>query len=229
MTTENKTPHYLGHRKRLKDKYKSSGLDSWHDYEALEYALSYAIPRKDTKPVSKELISRFKNISGVLNAGLSELKQINGISEHTALFIRLLRDIAKIYLKQGMHKKDLISSPDIAIDYLKTALKGSKDEEFHILFLDKKNHLICAEISQIGTVDKSVVYPRKIVERALHHHAVGVIAAHNHPGGSIKPSASDKEVTTMLEKALKTVDICLLDHIIISGSGYFSFKENGLI
>ncbi len=226
----NKTskPHYLGHRKRIKEKYKTAGLNGWLDYEVLELALSYAIPRKDTKPIAKELLSKFKSINGVLDADRKELEKVWGISEHTALFLGFLKDIAILYLEKGLYNKDLVSSPDVVYDYLKASLKGTVDEEFKAMFLNSRNRLLAVETIQTGTVNKSVVYPRKIAERALYNRASGVIIAHNHPGGSLNPSEDDCRVTKAIKDALKTVDIVLLDHILIGGDSYFSFRENSL-
>lgn len=222
-------PSYLGHRQRIKDKYKKSGIDGWLDYEIMELVLSYSIARKDTKLVAKELLSRFKTISGVLDADSRELNSISGISEHTTLFLNLLKDIAILYLENGLHNKDLLSSSEVVFDYLKASLKGSTDEEFKTLFLNGRNQLLSVETLQSGTVNRSVVYPRKIVERALYHHAVGVIIAHNHPAGTLKPSKEDCAVTKSVKDALETVEISLLDHIIIGGNDYFSFNSKGLI
>jgi DNA repair protein RadC len=220
---------YIGHRKRIKDKYTKNGLNGWLDYEVLELALSYTIARKDTKPIAKELISRFKTINGVLDADSKEIKSITGISEHTALFLKLLKDIAVLYLEKNLHNKNLLSSSEEVFNYLKGSLKGCTDEQFRTLFLDCRNQLIDSEILQIGTVNRSVVYPRKIVERALYHHAVGVIIAHNHPAGTLEPSREDCQATKAIKSALETVDIKLLDHIIIGGNNYFSFNQKGLL
>ena len=222
-------PSYIGHRRRIKDKYKKSGIDGWLDYEVLELVLSYAVARKDTKPIAKELMTRFKTINGILDADSKELKSISGISEHTTLFLNLLKDIAILYLENGLHNKDLLSSPELVFDYLKASLKGCVDEEFKTLFLNGRNQLIAVETLQTGTVNRSVVYPRKLVERSLYHHAVGVIIAHNHPAGTLTPSKEDCALTKSVKDALKTVEISLLDHIIIGGNDYFSFSSKGLI
>jgi len=219
-------PNYIGHRQRIKAKYKESGIKGWLDYEVLELALSYAVPRRDTKPIAKELLSRFKTINAVLDADTKELTQISGISAHTALFLKLLKEVAILYLEKGLRKKDLLSSPDLVYDYLKASLKGAVDEEFKTLFLDNRNQLISTETLKTGTVNRSVVYPRKVVERALYNHAVGVIIAHNHPAGTLKPSEDDCAITKAIKSALKTVDITLLDHIIIGDNNYYSFKDN---
>lgn len=219
-------PSYIGHRKRIKDKYGKSGLNGWLDYEVLELALSYAVPRRDTKPIAKELLSRFKTINTVLDTDAQELKKISGISDHTALFLKLLKEIAILYLEKGLQNKDLLSSPAVVCDYLKASLKGSVDEEFKTLFLDGRNQLITVETLKTGTVNRSVVYPRKVVERALYNHAAGVIIAHNHPAGTLKPSEDDCTITKAIKDALKTVDITLLDHIIVGNNDYYSFRNN---
>jgi DNA repair protein RadC len=219
-------PSYIGHRQRIKTKYEKSGLNGWLDYEVLELVLSYAIPQKDTKSIARELLSRFKSINGILDADNRDLQSINGISKHTALFLNLLKDISVLYMEKRMFEKDLLSSPLIVYDYLKVSLKGLIDEGFKMLFLDNRNQLIAMETLKNGTVNQTIVFPRKIVERALYHHAVGVLIAHNHPSGSLEPSQEDQEVTKDIREALKTVDITLLDHIIIGGNEFFSFREN---
>lgn len=217
---------YLGHRQRIKEKYEKNGVAGWLDYEVLELALSYAIPRKDTKQIAKELLSRFKTINAVLDADRKDLVTITGVSEHTALFLKLLKDLAILYVENGIHNRDLLLSPQVVYDYLRVSLKGSPDEEFKILFLDSRNQLITVETFATGTVNRSVVYPRKVVERALYHHAVGIIIAHNHPAGTLQPSQEDREVTKAIKEALKTVEITLLDHIIIGNNDYYSFRNH---
>ncbi len=223
------TATYMGHRQRIKDKYKRSGIDGWLDYEVMELVLSYAIVRKDTKPIAKDLMARFKTISGVLDADSKELESVSGISEHTSLFLKLLKDITVIYFENNLYNKDLLSSPEAVFNYLKASLKGCADEEFKVIFLDNKNQLINIEVLQTGTVNESVVYPRKVVKRALHHHAAGVIVAHNHPAGTLKPSKEDCIVPQSIKNALQTVEIRLLDHVIISRNDYFSLQDKGLL
>jgi len=217
---------YIGHRQRIKTKYEKSGLNGWLDYEVLELVLSYSIPRKDTKSIARELLLRFKSINGVLDADNRDLQSINGISKHTVLFLNLLKDVSVLYMEERMFRRDLLSSPQVVYDYLKVSLKGLMDEGFKMLFLDNRNQLIAMETLKNGTVNQAIVFPRKIVERALYHHAVGVLIAHNHPSGSLEPSQEDQDVTKDIREALKTVDITLLDHIIIGGNEFFSFKEN---
>jgi len=221
-----KKPTYLGHRQRIKEKYENSGIPGCLDYEVLELALSYAIPRRDTKPIAKELLSKFKTINGVLDADRQDLMAIDGILTHTAVFLNFLKDVAILYAKNSLHNRDLLASPQVVYDYLRVSLKGAVDEKFKILFTDSQNQLITIETFETGTVNRSVVYPRKVIERALYNHAVGVIIAHNHPSGALHPSQDDREITKVIKEALKTVDITLLDHIIIGNNDYYSFRNN---
>ena len=181
-----------------------------------------------TKSIAKELLVRFKTLNGVLDADIKDLQGISGISKHSALFLKLLKDVSVLYSEKGLYNRDLLSSPRVVYDYLKVSLKGLVDEEFCMLFLNGRNQLIAQETLKTGTVNRAVVFPRKIVERALYHHAVSVIVSHNHPSGTLEPSVEDKDITLSIKNALKTVDIALLDHIIIGGNDFFSFKEKNI-
>ncbi len=228
MTLKSK-PDYLGHRQRLRERFKKTGFSGWHDYEMLELVLAYCIPRRDTKPVAKELLRKFKTIGAVFDTDEKELMEIDGIGSRSAVLLKVFREVATVYFESCLKKTDFLSSPKAVYDYLAVSLKGNREEEFKVIFLNSTNRTSGIETLQVGTVDKSAVYPRKVVERALKHNAVSVIIAHNHPGGSLKPSQDDVQITERLKQALETVDISLLDHVIISSEGYFSFKENGIL
>ena len=222
-------PDYLEHRKRLRTKFKETGLSGWQDYEILELILTYCVARIDTKPIAKALLRKFKTLGAVLDADEEDLQSVSGIGFRSAILLKLFREVGEIYLKSGLKKTDSVSSPGAVYDYLAVSLKGKKEEEFKVIFLNSANRPVETETVQVGTVDKSAIYPRKVVERALKCSAVSVIVAHNHPGGSLKPSEDDIQITEALKSALATVDISLLDHVIISGDGYFSFKEKGIL
>lgn len=220
---------YVGHRGRLKEKYRSAGIDGWHDYEVLELILTYALPRKDTKPLSRALLHHFKTINAVLETDTARLCEIPGISEHSALLLRLFRDVARRTLRAELEGRDLLSSPQAVADYLRSALGNSAVEEFHALYLDAANRLIKTERLQTGTVNRAAVYPRIVAERALRCHAVSCIIAHNHPAGTCTPSPEDRTVTEAVKRALETVEIGLLDHVLVTRAGHFSWKEKELL
>lgn len=229
MDTKKTEPHYTGHRKRLKSKFSASGFDNFADYEVLELALSFALPRKDTKPIAKQLIKKFGSLKQVFDAKEEDLMSIKGISEHSALFISFLKKFAGIYSYLDIKDAKALSSPETVVNYLISVMSGEKIEKFYAVLLNSGNKVIdCLEIEQ-GTVNKSVVIPRKIAEKALKFNASAVIIAHNHPGGTLKPSQQDIDATAAVKNALAAVDVALLDHIIVCVNDYFSFKEYNLI
>lgn len=228
MDTGNK-PHYLGHRQRLKTKFKEAGFNNFADYEILEYILTFALARKDTKPLAKELIKNFGSIKQVFDADIEALKKIRGISEHTALLISCFSRFAKMYSYMEIKEGGQLSSPKAVADYLISQFGGEKNEKFYAVLLNSGNKVIeCLEIEK-GTVNKSIVFPRKVAQAALSYNASAVIIAHNHPGGTLKPSQNDIDATTAVKNALHAVDVSLLDHIIVAGKNYLSLKEYNLI
>jgi len=221
---------YQGHRQRLLNKFLSADLSAFADYEILEFALIYALPRKDVKPIAKELLRKFGSLKGVVDANVSELIEIKGLKNYSAALLKLLRFFAVKYSSLEIKEKESLSSPENVVNYLKARLSGEKKEKFHAVFLNSSNKVLnFSEISK-GTINKSAVFPREIAEMALASKAASVIISHNHPAGSLTPSQNDAAVTQAVKNALKTLEIELLDHIIISSSGgYFSFKENGFL
>ncbi|MBI4824784.1 MAG: DNA repair protein RadC [Nitrospirae bacterium] len=222
-------PHYLQHRQRLRERFRTTGFDGFQDYEALELLLTYAIPRMDVKPLAKELISRFGSFSSALDASRDELAEVKGIKENTAVLLSVVKECARLYLKEGLKKKKHITSTRELLDYCKLTMSGLKDEQFMAIFLNSQNEVIADEVIQEGTVNQSVVYPRKVMERAIYHKASSLIVVHNHPGGSSKPSAEDKRLTNQLIGAGRSLGINIHDHLIISKAGHFSFLEAGMM
>jgi DNA repair protein RadC len=222
-------PHYIEHRKRLRERFRRSGFEGFHDYEVLELLLTYAIPRLDVKPIAKELIFRFGDIQGVMDASFEELEKTKGMGENAATLLYLLKSCASIYLRQSVIKSKQVSGTAALLNYCRVEMKGLKDEQFRTIFLNSQNEIIGDEVIQEGTVDQSVVYPRKVMEKALHYKASAMILVHNHPSGSLKPSRDDINLTEALKRAAQSLQIQVHDHLIISKKGYFSFLEQGLL
>lgn len=220
-----------GHRERLRKRYIKSGLEGFNDYEVLELLLTYSIARKDVKPIAKELIEKFGTIDEIAKSDVKSLLEVDGIGEGSAVFLKLIGDIALTLYREKIEDKDIltIKSKNSLLSYLRGEIGYSPREEFKILFLDSSNKLIASEILFYGTIDKSAIYPREIVERVIKNRAKSVIFAHNHPSGSISPSKKDIELTQYMYDSLKLLEIRLLDHIIITKNSYFSFLEEGLI
>jgi len=223
------TPHYKDHRQRLKKKFAESGIDAFHDYEVLELLLSYAIPRKDVKPLAKELLREFGSLKGVVDAEAGSLEKINGISSHTAILIKLIKDMGTLYLKEKARDKPQITCTTELLNYCKTYMGGLKDEQFCVIYLDAQNKMTDIETIQEGIVNQAVVYPRKVLENALKQKASAIIMVHNHPSGHVKPSDADIRLTKTIQETARILDIIVHDHIIIGENRFFSFREEGLI
>ena len=220
-----------GHRERLRKRYIKSGLEGFNDYEVLELLLTYSIARKDVKPIAKKLIEKFGTIDEIAKSDVKSLLEVDGIGEGSAVFLKLIGDITLTLYREKIEDKDIltIKSKNSLLSYLRGEIGYSSREEFKILFLDSSNKLIASETLFYGTIDKSAIYPREIVERVIKNRAKSVIFAHNHPSGSISPSKKDIELTQYMYDSLKLLEIRLLDHIIITKNSYFSFLEEGLI
>lgn len=222
-------PHYIGHRDRLRRKFRKAGAEGMHDYELLELLLTYAIPRRDVKPIAKRLIERFKGITGVMNASQEELESVEGMGPISATLIRLVKELFGLYMAERIEGRDLLTSPQAVVDFARVKLAGLPHEAFMVIYLNTKNEVIECEVVHEGTVDRAIVYPRRIIESALSHHASGLILVHNHPSGYPEPSEDDRRLTRSIHEVAHAIDIRVLDHIIVGKNGYFSFRERGLL
>jgi DNA repair protein RadC len=223
------TPHYIDHRQRLKKKFSESGVAAFHDYEVLELLLSYAIHRKDVKPIAKELLHKFGSLKGIMDAEKDSLENVKGIGAHAAILIRLIKEMGTLYLKEKAREKPQITCTSELIDYCKSYMGGLKDERFCVIYLDAQNRLADIETIQEGIVNQTVVYPRKVLENALKQKASAVILVHNHPSGHVKPSDADIRLTRTIQETARLLDIIVHDHVIIGENRFFSFREEGLI
>jgi DNA repair protein RadC len=226
MTSREPAP---GHRKRLREKFLKSGLSGFHDYEIIELLLTLGAPRKDCKQPAKEILKRFKTLRAALSASPEELQQVKGVGPHSAFGIKLVREVAREFLKQKIVDRPVYKSSQEIFDYLYHSMRDLKKEIFRAIYLNTQNQIIdSADLSE-GTVDSSSVSPRLVMENAIRQNASSLIFVHNHPSGDPEPSRHDKEVTRGLVFAGNIMQIKVLDHIIIGGNKYFSFAAEGLI
>ena len=224
---EGHSPHYLGHRQRLKERLARQGLGSFQNHEAVELLLTYALARKDVKPLAKKLLQTFGSFRGLLEARPAEVKKVEGVSDHTALLFKLVKEASEFYLREKLLAcADVISSPGDLVNYCRLKMSGLKDEQIRMIYLNTRNQVIEEEVLQEGTIDQTAVYPRKILERAIQVKATALIMVHNHPSGSPQPSLEDRELTRALVQATGSLQIKLHDHLIIGRDTYFSFLEN---
>lgn len=227
----NDEPDYLGHRERLRRRFLLGGGRDMPDYELLELLLTIAIPRRDVKPLAKELIRKFGSFAEVVNAPLEELMLVKGVKENTAAVLRIVRECSVRSSWQSLRGMDapVISDFDAMVDYCRSAMAYQTVEEFRIIFLNSKLYVIGEEIQQRGIVDQVAIHPREVIKSAMMHGASAMILVHNHPSGIVTPSKADMEITKRIKEAAEAVSIRLFDHLIISKSSVYSFHNQGFV
>jgi DNA repair protein RadC len=223
------TPHYHGHRERLRERFHTAGPESLSDYELLEMALFPALPRRDTKPLAKALLKEFGSFAEVIHAPVARLREVDGIGEASINQIKLLAAAASRVAKGEIKRKIALSSWNDVIEYCRTGMAFADKEQFRLLFLDKRNQLIADEIQQTGTVDHTPVYPREVIKRALELSATALILVHNHPSGDPTPSQADIQMTKAIVQIATPLGISVHDHIIVGKNGHASLRGLKLI
>ncbi|MEI6602578.1 MAG: DNA repair protein RadC [Clostridia bacterium] len=214
-------------RARVRKRFLQEGLESFEDHEVLELLLYYSIPMRDTNGLSHKMIARFGSLAGVLEAPQHALINEYNLSEVTTTLISLVAPLSRRYLKDRWGRKVHLGNSDMAGQYVTSLFAGKVDECFYVVCMDAGNKVISAALVQEGTINETPVHPRKIAEEALKHKANSVIVAHNHPGGTLKPSNADKEATKRVKDALKVLTVNLTDHIIVAGMNFYSMAEHG--
>ncbi|HMK89697.1 MAG TPA: DNA repair protein RadC [Methylocystis sp.] len=222
-------PHFHGHRQRLRDRFMEAGGAALSDYELLELVLFRAILRRDVKPLAKALVARFGSFAEVVAAAPERLREIEGLSEATICELKLVEAASRRLARGTLEKRLVLGSFMETIDYCRTIMAYAQREEFHVLFLDKRNALIADELQGVGTVDHTPVYPREVVRRALELSACAIILAHNHPSGDPTPSSADVRMTREIVAIAQPFGIAVHDHLIVGRDGHASFKGLKLI
>ena len=218
-------PHYVGHRERLRARFMEAGADALPDYELLELLLARTIPRRDTKPLAKELLAQFGSFADVLAASPERLRAVKGLGGGQAIIdLKLVHAAGVRMLRRQVLNRPALTSWSALLDYCTAAMACSETEQFRILFLDRKNNLIADEVQQQGTVDHAPVYVREVLKRALELSASAIILVHNHPSGDPTPSRADIEITRKIVEAADKLSIAVHDHLIIGRGGHASFR-----
>jgi DNA repair protein RadC len=222
------SPHYHGHRERLRQRLIAAGADNLPDYELVEVILFASNPRGDVKPLAKDLLERFGGFAELLSADAEALADAGlGLAGIAAL--KSVREAALRLMRSELHQRPVVGSWDKLIDYCTAHIAHGTVEEFHILFLDRKNVLIKHEQQQRGTIDHTPVYPREVVKRALELQASALILVHNHPSGDPTPSKADIAVTKDIVKAAQPLGVTVHDHLIIGRGRHTSLRDLGLL
>ncbi len=219
---------YSGHRQRLKERFIKSKHNDLPSYEIIEMLLFLSNPRTDTKPIAKELLSRYKSISSIISTSGDELKLIKGVGDSAVFLFKLIGEVMIRVAYEQVDQGVTIDNWQDLIKYCKILAGNKQQEEFWVIYLDSKNKIIKEDKLQ-GTLDRVAVYPREIVKNSLLSNAASVIIMHNHPSGQTRPSEADIKVTDEINQSLKLINTELIDHIIVSGVSHFSFKNHMLL
>lgn len=220
-----------GHRQRMRDRIRKSGLSSLQDHEVLEYLLFAFVPRKDTNEIAHALVKEFGSLANVLSADEEHLRKVHGMTDNAALFLASLPDVFRLYangVNDDLNRVDM-SSREKARSYLGTKLYGLKEENVCVAALDAHDKLIKCEILSTGSGNTVALDVRAVMDFVLKTSACNIIISHNHPSGNVDPSQADVDLTRELLFTLSGIGVGVRDHFIFSGSLYYSFDENGLI
>ena len=226
MTTRD---YRQGHRGRLRTRLLKAGREAFADHELLELLLTYAIPRKDTKQLAKNLIEQFGSFAAVLDQPRERLLEIEGIGPQTSVFLSAIRASLTRYLEQKVEKVRTISKPEDVAEFLRIHLGANQRECLMILCLNDASRLVYHDTVIEGTVNRAPFYPREIIKTALLHNATGLIMVHNHPSGDPTPSENDHRITGMMEALVKEFNITFYDHLIVTPRSTFSLKTGKLL
>lgn len=205
------------------------GGDAFLDYELLEYILGLAIPRRDTKPLAKRLLSEFGSFPAVLAASPAELARVEGLSSGAAAAMKFVEAASLRSLRAAALDRPVLAGWQALTDYLHATMAHRLTEEFRVIFLNNRNILVRDEAMGSGTINAAPVYPREIVRRALELGASAVILVHNHPSGDPSPSREDIAMTKSVIEAGRHLGLSVHDHIVVGKTGHASFRALGLI
>jgi len=218
-----------GHRARLRSRLLSAGAAAVADHELIEMVLFLALPRRDTKPIARDLISKFGSFASAISAPVPDLLGVEGLGEAGVAALKVVQAAAQRLAKAEVLYRPVLSNWDRLMEYLQSVLAREKTEQFRILFLDNRNRLLADETQARGTVNHTPVYPREVVKRALELHATAIILVHNHPSGDPSPSDEDIAMTKEIKKAASALSIVLHDHVIVGNGQWLSFRRIGLL
>ena len=219
-----------GHRQRMRERLKTSGVSSFADHELLEMLLYNIFPRKDTNETAHKILDEFGgSLELLLNADPADLERRCGLNGNAAVLFSIVAELGKRSVYGKFKEKMLIDSSEIAGNYVKFLLSHEKRECFYAICLDAQSRLINAALVSHGIINQTNVYIRNVVEAVIKYNAVSVILAHNHPSGKLIPSESDIITTVSIIKVLNSIDVNVVDHIIVADDKYMSMADEKLI
>jgi DNA repair protein RadC len=207
----------------------TAGPDALADHEMLEMILFLALPRRDTKPIARALMTRFGSFAAAIAAPLQDLRGTEGLGEAGVAALKAVQAAALRLVRAEVMNRPVLDNWDRLMGYLNAVLARERVEQFRVLFLDNRNRLVADEAQARGTVNHTPVYPREVVKRALELQATALILVHNHPSGDPTPSGTDLKMTQEVKRAAEALSLVLHDHVVIGNGSWLSFREAGLL
>jgi DNA repair protein RadC len=213
-----------------REKFREKGAGSLSDAELLAILIQNGTREKSALDLGKDLMLKSKNnLVELGRLSIRELMKIKGIGMAKAVMIAAALELGRRRLAAESLDKPLVTSSSSVARFLQARFRDLPHEIFAVVFLNRANKIIHFEIVSSGGITGTVADPRIILKKALEEEAVSLILCHNHPSGSLKPSRADEELTLKIKEAARFFDIKVLDHVIVSSEGYFSFADEGLI
>lgn len=220
---------HAGHRERMRKRFLQEGGEGFADHELLEMLLYYAIPRGDLNPLAHRMIHEFGSLQTLIEAEPMAISKLCGVSQRLAILISLQKELSRRYVQSRWKEKPVLNSLVRAKGFCTDLMAYKNKEHFYAVCLDNRRRLIHAVKIAEGTVQEAAVHPRQIAEAAMKTQAASMILTHNHPGGSSRPTLEDIDLTSRLRQMLATLEVQLIDHIIVADHDTFSFLENKLL
>ena len=216
-----------GHRQRMRDRFRQEGLEGFAPHEVLELLLFYGRARGDVNPTAHALLDAFGSLKGVLEAEPAQLMRVDGVGEESATLISLMVPMFRRYSQCLCEEQKTVANRAAAEDFCRALLAGRRTEHFYVVCLSSDGHVLGQRLIAQGTLTEVAAYPRLVAETALNYNAHSVILCHNHPSGSCTPSGDDIAVSLRLQEMLASLDVLLLDHIIVAGESTYSLSQHG--
>lgn len=220
---------HSGHRERMRRRLEVEGLDSFEPHQVLEVLLFHTIPKRDTNEIAHRLLEKFGTIDRVFDAELSSLMEVSGVGYNTAVFLRLMSEVARYYARERFNKCVHIENSEQMGEYMCSRIGMTAREVFAAAAFDARRNEIAFEIISEGFVSQTTVQLRRLAEFAILHNAELIVISHNHVSGDPIPSQADREATRKVCEGMGTIGVTVADHIIVSGEKYYSFSANGIL
>lgn len=220
---------HAGHRSRMREKFMKRGIDEFQPHEILEMLLYFSIPQKNTNELAHRLLDRFGSLSGVFHAPAEELRKIPGIGDSSLMLLKFIPELCRKYREDLNRDVRRICSYEEAGEYLVRKFTGRENEVVVLMLLDSRGKILFCDVVSTGSVTAVNVYVKDVVRAAVRYNAVSAVLAHNHPSGECLPSRQDLDTTRWVWEALNSVEVSLIDHIIISGEDFISLAKSGVL